>query len=186
MQGSSNLETRYRAAQQGQPDESASRRDTVDTAAAERPAASTRTEPMKTSHRKRPGKRTWLLLVLLAGALLAWLVLSRLLAPPLIGVNQNQYQAVFLTDGTQYVGKLEAYDSAHYKLTSAYFVSSSQTPQVSDKGSAPTASNQVALVKLENGLLGAENTMTIPRDKVLFYENLKPDGQAAKLLQKNQ
>jgi hypothetical protein len=27
--------------------------------------------------------------------------------------------------------------------------------------------------------------MIIPKDKVLFYENLKPDGQAAKLLDRN-
>jgi hypothetical protein len=64
-------------------------------------------------------------------------------------------------------------------------VTANSTPVVSDQSSQQSSSNQVALVKLETGLLGSENEMTIPKDKVLFYENLKSDGQAAKLLDSN-
>lgn len=100
------------------------------------------------------------------------------------GVKKDYYQAVFLIDGTQYVGRLTSQDSGHYKLMNVYFVSSAEQPIVSDSSSAQTT-GQVSLTKLEAGLLNAENEMIIPKDKVLFYENLKPDGQAAKLLDRN-
>lgn len=101
------------------------------------------------------------------------------------GVDKAKYQAVFLVDGTQYVGKLTRLDDSHYKLTNAFYVSANQTPVASDEAATPASGGQVALVKLESGLLNAENEITIPKDKVLLYENLKPDGQAAKLIDSN-
>lgn len=127
--------------------------------------------------------KKWIFVAVAAVALvLVGSMMWHLFNPGIAGVDKSKYQAIFLVDGTQYVGKLNNLDSGHYKLTNAYFVTANSTPVVSDQGSKQNSSNQVALVKLETGLLNAENEMMVPKDKVLFYENLKSDGQAAKLL----
>jgi len=112
-------------------------------------------------------------------------IIVGLMGSGIAGVDASRYQAVFLSDGTVYVGKLSAIDGAHYKLTSVYLVTSNQAAVASDK-SAQSVTATTALTRLENGLLGAENEMTIQRDKVLFYENLKTDGTAAKLIANDQ
>ncbi len=112
-------------------------------------------------------------------------VLVGRMASGIPGVDSTRYQAVFLTDGTVYVGKLSAIDGAHYKLSKVYLVTSNQAAVTSDK-STQNVTPATALTRLENGLLGAENEMTIQRDKVLFYENLKTDGTAAKLIANDQ
>lgn len=120
------------------------------------------------------------LVVIVLGVLVA-----RLFGSGIPGVDSGRYQAVFLSDGTVYVGKLSAIDGSHYRLTTVYLVTSNQAAVTSDKSTA-NVSAATALSRLENGLLGAENEMTIQRDKVLFYENLKTDGAAAKLIADDQ
>ncbi len=179
MDSSSNLETRYKAAQQGRGSHELDSFFDDD----KKPAVRTRHVAPKMSMNMWQKYKKWLiaLAALIVVAVGVKLVLG-LVQPSVPGVNPNSYQAVFLVDGTQYVGKLVNLDGGHYKLTNAYFITSAQAPVVSEKGAQPTTGNQVSLVKLETGLLTAENEMTIPKDKVLFYENLKADGQAAKLL----
>lgn len=122
--------------------------------------------------------------ILVLGIILAATVL-RFFTSGIPGVDPSRYQAVFLSDGTVYVGKLGAIDDGHYKLSTAYLVTSNQAAVTSDKGTQGVTPS-TALTRLENGLLGADNEMTIQRDKVLFYENLKTDGTAAKLIANDQ
>lgn len=184
MESPSGLEKRFRAVHEPTPKAEGSFFDDI-------PA---RPEPLR-KNRKNTVKRIMGMLIkskklIIVGAvvlLVLWLgvALWNALHPGIPGVDQAKYQAVFLVDGTQYVGKLTNLDSNHYKLTSAFFVTANTTPVVSDQSSRQNATNQVALVKLDTGLLNSENEMTIPKDKVLFYENLKSDGQAAKLIDNN-
>ena len=152
-------------------------------------------EPEARHSNKKPIKtygglfRTYKKPITIAVCLLLFVVALRFLlcmmsSGAIVGVKKDLYQAVFLTDGTQYVGRLVSLDDTHYKLTNAFYVSASQTPVASDK-SSQASGGQVALVKLEAGLLTAENEIIIPKDKVLLYENLKADGQAAKLIDSN-
>ncbi len=176
------LETRYQASRH--LSEQPSVNTGVDDDIFPEPASSRRSKKLKGLGRLLVRYKKWLILaVLILAAGLVWRFVAQANGD-IPGVKKDYYQAVFLSDGTQYVGKLTSLDAEHYRLTGAYFIASSTAPVVSDKGSQQT-NGQVALVKLETGLLSAENEMTIPKDKVLFYENLKKDGQAAKLLDAN-
>lgn len=185
MESPSSLETRYRAAQ---TDSSPEPKDVRDSFFDDEPVQhESRRQHKKQTPKFNLGKlgkaKKWVIFGIVL-VLVIWLgsLLWGMFNPGIPGVDAGKYQAVFLTDGTQYVGKLTNLDGSHYKLKNAYFVTANSTPVVSDQGSSQSSSNQVALVKLETGLLNAENEMTIPKDKVLFYENLKSDGSAAKLL----
>jgi hypothetical protein len=100
-------------------------------------------------------------------------------------IKGNEFQAVFLTNGQVYFGKVSDVDSSYVKLTNIYYLqvtsaaSGSQTvqPKASD-----TSNQQVSLAKLGGELHGPEDTMFISRSQVLFWENLKTDGKVSKAI----
>lgn len=96
-------------------------------------------------------------------------------------IKKDKYQAVFLSDasGQVYFGKLKSLNAKYYQLTDIYYVKVENAVQP-DKTN--TASQSISLAKLGNELHGPEDIMYISRDKVLFWENLKDDGQVVKAI----
>jgi hypothetical protein len=95
-------------------------------------------------------------------------------------VKGKQFQAVFLTNGQVYFGKLSKTDSSYVVLKNIYYLQVQQSVQPTDKTS--TTSPQVSLAKLGGELHGPEDVMYISRSQVLFWENLKGDGKVAKAI----
>ncbi len=98
-------------------------------------------------------------------------------------VKAKQYQAVFLTNGQVYFGKVTKTDSSYVKLTDIYYLQVQQTVQPTDKSASSTNNQQVSLAKLGGELHGPEDVMYINRSQVLFWENLKNDGKVVKAIQ---
>jgi hypothetical protein len=97
-----------------------------------------------------------------------------------VGVHNKQYQAVFLTNGQVYFGKVNNVDSSYVKLTDIYYLQVQQQVQPKDSSSSQTP--QVSLAKLGGELHGPEDVMYISRSQVLFWENLKDDGKVTKAI----
>lgn len=99
-------------------------------------------------------------------------------------INKDEYQAVILSNGQVYVGKLASYNNTYLKLTDAFIAvspnSSSQSNTASQKDSASTDS--VQLLRVTNTILGPHDAMFVERSQVVLYENLQPNGKAAKLI----
>ena len=96
-------------------------------------------------------------------------------------VKSKQYQAVFLTNGQVYFGKVSHVDNSYVKVTDIYYLQVQQTVQPKD--AKDTAANQqVSLAKLGGELHGPEDVMYVSRQQVLFWENLKSDGKVAKAI----
>ena len=93
-------------------------------------------------------------------------------------VNKNQYQAVFLNGGQVYFGKVGDLNSKYLTLNDIYYLRVNQTVQPNQSNNQ--SSNDVSLVKLGCELHGPQDKMVINRDMVIFWENLKGDGQVAK------
>jgi len=107
------------------------------------------------------------------------------------------YQAVFLTNGQVYFGKVTNANDQYVKLTSIFYLqtsggSSSSTTQSGNSAAAtanstdPNAQTQLSLVKLGNELHGPADTMSINRDQILFIEDLKASGQVYQAILKYQ
>lgn len=96
-------------------------------------------------------------------------------------IKKDKYQAVFLSDtsGQVYFGKLKSLNNKYYELTDIYYVKVENAVQP-DRNN--TAAQNISLAKLGNELHGPEDVMYISRDKVLFWENLKDDGQVVKAI----
>lgn len=97
-------------------------------------------------------------------------------------VKGKQYQAVFLTNGQVYFGKVSSVDASYVKLSDIYYLQVQQTVQPKDSTAANANNQQVSLAKLGGELHGPEDVMYISRQQVLFWENLKGDGKVAKAI----
>jgi len=93
------------------------------------------------------------------------------------------YQAVFLTNGQVYFGKVAAQDPENVTLKDIYYLQVQQ--QVQPTGSASSTTTQastdqnqnVQLVKLGSEIHGPADEMRINRQQVLFVEDLKSDSK---------
>ncbi len=95
-------------------------------------------------------------------------------------VDTTKYQAVFLNGGQVYFGKITSVNSNYTKLNDIYYLRVNQ--QVQPNGQ--TANSDVQLVKLGCELHGPQDQMVINSDQVIFWENLKDDGQVAQAVAK--
>ena len=86
-------------------------------------------------------------------------------------IDRNAYQAVFLTNGSTYFGKLEAQGDQWFLLTDVFYLS---------------ASDQAAtqLIKRGSEAQGPKEPMIISREQVLFIENLRDDSDIVTLIKK--
>ncbi len=97
-------------------------------------------------------------------------------------VKSKQYQALFLTNGQVYFGKLTKVDSSYVKLTDIFYLQVQQTVQPKDSSASSANNQQVSLAKLGGELHGPEDVMYVSRQQVLFWENLKDDGKVVKAI----
>lgn len=95
-------------------------------------------------------------------------------------INTDKYQAIFLnsSDGQVYFGKLSVLNNEYYQLNDIYYVRVQQVQPETNNGQ----NQNISLAKLGSEIHGPEDTMYINRGDVLFWENLKDDGQVVKAI----
>lgn len=91
-------------------------------------------------------------------------------------VDGSKMQAVFLNNGQVYFGNITELNSDYLNLANIYYLRVNQQVQPGKEASQ----NDVSLVKLGCELHGPQDLMTVNREQVTFWENLKDDGQVAK------
>lgn len=93
-------------------------------------------------------------------------------------VDDTKLQAVFLNGGQVYFGKIGELNGKYLSMSSIYYLRVNQ--QVQPDQNQAAANNDISLVKLGCELHGPTDNMVINREQVIFWENLKDDGQVAK------
>lgn len=98
--------------------------------------------------------------------------------------RSTAYQAVFLTSGQVYFGKLERMTHKEIVLVDVYYLQASQNPQQASAANTnanltntSATSPQYSLVKLGGELHGPQDRMYINRSQVLFTEDLQESSQ---------
>ena len=121
-----------------------------------------------------------MLLVLIALVLVVMVVrtqlfragISTLFAPgPMEIVDRNAYQAVFLTNGSTYFGKLQEQGDQWFTLSDVFYLT-------------VTEDNSTQLTKRGSETQGPKEPMLIPRAQILFIENLRDDSQVVVAIKK--
>lgn len=95
-------------------------------------------------------------------------------------VKNDKLQAVFLNGGQVYFGNIEDLNAKYLRMSNIYYLRVNQTVQPNQEGNNQQAANDISLVKLGCELHGPQDEMLINREQVIFWENLKDDGQVAK------
>lgn len=139
----------------------------------------------------RPGPRKkslWIrLLIPLVGLLilagLLYGIWATVLSPANRLIDGGKYQAVFLTNGQVYFGKLKTAGGDFYTLTDIYYLQAS-TAAVDAENPQNTSSNgsDVKIIKLGTEIHGPEDRMVIGKEQVLFFENLTDKGKVSEAI----
>lgn len=92
-------------------------------------------------------------------------------------VQEDKHQAVFLTNGQVYFGKIVGMNNENIRLQDVYYLTPTQAVQPNDNKNQQNT--DYTLVKLGCELHGPQDQMVIERNQVTFWENLKDDGKVA-------
>lgn len=92
-------------------------------------------------------------------------------------VDKNKLQAVFLNGGQVYFGNINDLNGKFLSMENIYYLRVNQQVQPNQ---TDNTSNDISLVKLGCELHGPQDSMVINREQIIFWENLKDDGQVAK------
>jgi len=157
-------------------------------------------EPENQTHaasKRQPRRRTAkfviapivLLVLLVAAGLIGWFSHGQT-AYSDKSINKNEYQALFLTNGQVYFGKLSDLGQKYVSMDDIYYLqvqqASSDQQNVQPAGNSSTPNSQVSLAKLGNELHGPEDHMFVASDQVLFWENMKNDSKVTQAIEKFQ
>ncbi len=100
-------------------------------------------------------------------------------------LNSNAFYAVFLNNGQVYFGHLADPGKQYVALTEIYYLQANKSLQQGDQSTADKDQAKLALVKLGKELHGPKDKMSINRDTILFYEELKEDSKVVDIIKKN-
>lgn len=147
---------------------------------------------MPTSKGRRPRRKVViagvLLVVLVAlGLFWSWWLFGRNTAyDDNKGISSNQFQAVFLTNGQVYFGKLSNLDHKYVTISDVYYLQVQSNSSLQGASNSTSPNSQVSLVKLGNELHGPEDKMYVANGQMLFWENLKDSSKVVQAIDKYQ
>jgi hypothetical protein len=106
-----------------------------------------------------------IVLILIARTQLFRAGISTLFAPNAAEViDRSVYQAVFLTNGSTYFGKLQPQGEDWFLLSDVYYLS-------------PAEQSSTRLLKRGSEPQGPKEPMIIPKSQILFIENMREDSE---------
>lgn len=117
-------------------------------------------------------------------AVAGWLVWSNMRTSGL-AIENDKYQAVFLSNGNTFFGKLETVGSSQLKLSEVFYPESSATAGEDDQLENPDE-NTTRLIPFREHMYGPEDEMMFDRSQLVFFMNLKSDGQVSNLIKEYQ
>ena len=94
-------------------------------------------------------------------------------------VKTGNYQAVFLSNGQVYFGRLSGTTSSYATLEDVYYL---QVQKIQPED--PASQGKLTLIKLGNELHAPVDMMKINKDQILFYEDLKEEGKVLQAIQR--
>ena len=121
--------------------------------------------------------------VLVVGAL--WGAKNLLAGDSIASVSSKDWQAIFLTNGQVYFGKVKKAGMKSVVLADIYYLQVVTKPLQSTATGATTAEQtqqELTLIKLGNEIHGPTDAMIINRDQILLTEKLKSDSRVVEAI----
>lgn len=139
---------------------------------------------------KSGGAARWLVVIIIIAAIIlgGLYLVSTNTKYNILGVNHasGDWQAVFLSNGQVYFGKIANETREEVTLIDIYYLQITQPLQRSGEQAGQAAQqNELALVELGNEIHGPTSKMRINRDHVLFIEDLKTDSKVVEAIEQS-
>lgn len=99
-------------------------------------------------------------------------------------ISSKPYQAVFLSNGQVYFGKIAKQTAINTILADIYYLQVQQPIQPPPEGQQQ-AQTQIQLVKLGGELHKPKDEMTINNEHILFTEEIQNDGQVGQAIDRH-
>lgn len=139
-------------------------------------------------HSRKSSKGPWILFatIVVVVAVLGFIFRDKLFSQGSVG--KANFQAVFLTNGQVYFGKLTDNSERYATMANIYYLQVTPVLQTGTEGQPGAGAQtqqqqqQLSLVKLGNELHGPTDEMHINRDQILFIEDLKEDGRVVQAI----
>lgn len=127
------------------------------------------------------GQKLSVLLLVVILAVVGFMAYKQTLSSTAISkftVDSSKYQAVFLTNGQVYFGKVSKDQAGVIDLSEVYYMNLKQPLQSQEKNEAEEQPGkpEYSLIKLGKEVHGP-TSMTINREHILFIENLADDSK---------
>lgn len=150
---------------------------------------STAPQARSTASQQKAQSKWWLwasitlLLVIIAAAAVWFLVPGKALGGT--AIDTGKYQAVMLSNGQSYIGKLSNLNDDFMRLTDVYYLQAKSADTASDQASTDedVNSGNFQLIKLGGEVQGPEDEVIISKAQLLYYENLQPGGKASQAIE---
>lgn len=142
-------------------------------------------DPKQSSRRKKFLLPIMIGLVVVGLAVAGWFAWSNLRGSSL-AIDSDKYQAVFLTNGNTFFGKLETAGDNQMKLSQVFYPESAATTDADDQQMENPDANTTRLIPFKEHMYGPEDEMMFDRSQLVFFMNLKSDGQVSKLIKEYQ
>ncbi|MBI5732957.1 hypothetical protein HY967_03290 [Candidatus Jorgensenbacteria bacterium] len=126
-------------------------------------------------------KRIYMVLGIVVVAFILWkalVVVGVLPSSDFPAVAGASWQSVFLTNNQVYFGHLKNYNREYVVLNDIFYLRVAEALQQGSSQQPPSLN----LVKLGGELHGPQDMMYIPKDKIMFWENLKDDSQVVQAI----
>lgn len=94
----------------------------------------------------------------------------------------TKYQAVFLTNGQVYFGKVADVNGQTLVLENIYYLRSNSALQNGEATTTSQLADNFALIKLGNEIHGPQDKMSININQVLFVEDLKDNSKVVEAI----
>jgi len=132
------------------------------------------------------GKLIMMLVIVVVVVAVVWYAWSIMTPTKVTGA----YQAVFLSNGQVYFGKVSDLNRTYVKLSDIYYLQMKkgvQTQEPPAEGEqAVAAQSQLSLIKLGSELHGPNDSMIINQKHILFIESLKDDSKVVDAIKQYQ
>lgn len=95
----------------------------------------------------------------------------------------KDYQAVFLSNGQVYFGRIAKQNKSEVVLEEIYYLQVTRPLQQTQEGQEQAnPQGELSLVKLGNELHGPTDAMHVNREQILFIEDLKDDSNVSQAI----
>lgn len=129
-----------------------------------------------------------ILVIAAVGYVVFWGGVAKFSSDSLASVSSKDWQAIFLSNGQVYFGKVKAVGRKTLTLSDIYYLQVVTKPlqqtQVSDTNAAANGQQELTLIKLGNEIHGPTDRMVINLDQVLLTEKLKIDSRVVQAISK--